>query len=74
MRATYGQDNKRENLTKKLSLFNPDYNPDNYKKGKKKNENNRKENPATVLSGSPGGKRRTLSCEKMKMMYSREMS
>lgn len=56
MRATYGQDQKRENLTKKLSLFNPDYNPDNYKKGKKKNENNRKENPATVLSGSPGGK------------------
>lgn len=36
MRATYGQDQKRENLTKKLSLFNPDYNPDNYKKGKRK--------------------------------------
>lgn len=35
MRATYGEDQKRENLTKKLSLFNPDYNPDNYKKGKK---------------------------------------
>lgn len=56
MRATYGQDQKRENLTKKLSLFNPDYNPDNYKKGKKKNENNRKENPASVLPGSPGRK------------------
>ena len=56
MRATYGQDQKRENLTKKLSLFNPDYNPDNYKKGKKKNENNRKENPASVLPGGPGGK------------------
>lgn len=56
MRATYGQDQKRENLTKKLSLFNPDYNPDNYKKGKKKNENSRKENPATVLPGSSGGK------------------
>ena len=56
MRKTYSEDQKRENLSKKLSSFNPDYNPDNYKKGKKKNENNRKENSAKVLQGGPGRK------------------
>lgn len=35
MRKTYGEDQKRENLSKKLSLFNPEYNPDNYKKRRK---------------------------------------
>ncbi len=40
MRKTYGEDQRRENISQKRSSFNPDYNPDNYKKGKKKNENN----------------------------------
>ena len=55
MRKSYEKDQRKESISMTRSSFNPDYDPENYrKKRKKKNEDSGEENPAEVLPGSEG--------------------
>ena len=55
MRKSYNKDQRKEGISMTRSSFNPDYDPEKYrKKRKKKNEDSGEENPAEVLSGSEG--------------------
>lgn len=55
MRRSYAKDQRKESISMTRSSFNPDYDPENYrKKRKKKNEDSGEENPAEILPGSEG--------------------
>ena len=57
MRRSYAKDQRKESISMTRSSFNPDYDPEKYrKKRKKKNEDSGEENTAEALPGSPGGK------------------
>lgn len=53
MRRSYATDQRKESISMTRSSFNPDYDPEKYrKKRKKKNEDSGEENPAEVLPDS----------------------